>query len=469
MKSKIDDAMLYRIFWMLFKIFKNSSIRGEYPIFPPEKIEMISRKSLRYEIGAPAGTLREGLRFLGVTLYHLATGKSEFNNESIRLDGYNEKFESQYWPAVEYLLSAQAFSLPQVERMFSRLSQLKNKISRAWIVGRGRIASAFPLLVRSLKFIGRSAKSIGRRLWNFWYRSDILIILVLFLFWSLVFVIVQGPLFGYLRQLGISFLVFAISFITIICVFALVNKINDGHEERNNNFMTIFSLFLLPLIFAAHFYFSFCCARSYDPRVGNYGIKNDAVIIDRQTGELAWRWPQSEDNQLLAYPADQHPTFNPFRYKSVAGLPVSSQLTYANQVIAYKIPDADKYRACFDKFRTKDGLKNAILSSVDGKVADLLKQQNFDQKVKKFNENAPAIKATVTIDSPDYGDAERQELEAATQTAAAKELKKIFDKKMEACRNEAASKAVKEVKDEFSQYLELKVIDNKPAPEQAAS
>jgi len=52
--------------------------------------------------------LPEALRQLGATVYYLATGRSETNDESFLLDGYRLPLNSKMWPAIKLLLSGQA-------------------------------------------------------------------------------------------------------------------------------------------------------------------------------------------------------------------------------------------------------------------------------------------------------------------------------------------------------------------------
>lgn len=57
------------------------------------------------------------MRLLGVTLYHLVTGKSEHTHESYLLDGYKRSLDSGLWPTIAFLLKGEAKEPEEVEKM----------------------------------------------------------------------------------------------------------------------------------------------------------------------------------------------------------------------------------------------------------------------------------------------------------------------------------------------------------------
>jgi hypothetical protein len=58
---------------------------------------------------------------LGVTLYHLVTGKSELTHESFLLDGYRRPINSSLWPIIEILLSGKEKNVERIEKMVNEI------------------------------------------------------------------------------------------------------------------------------------------------------------------------------------------------------------------------------------------------------------------------------------------------------------------------------------------------------------
>lgn len=133
--KNINDNDLKRVLNVLLKDLSRSAEKEQYPIFPPEQVEVLGSGRVLYKAKNGAPNLREGLRLLGVTLYHLATGESELNKTSYQIDGYlNRPLNSELWPVISLMLSGSAFSVPQVEEMMGwkkRFSEICGKKSTA--------------------------------------------------------------------------------------------------------------------------------------------------------------------------------------------------------------------------------------------------------------------------------------------------------------------------------------------------
>ncbi|MEK7130393.1 MAG: hypothetical protein AAB793_01955, partial [Patescibacteria group bacterium] len=85
---RTDEKTLVIVFNALLGAFKKGLAKNVYHIFPPDKIEVHDEEKVQFEAKNGASNLREGLRLLGVTLYHIATGESELNKTSYQIDGY---------------------------------------------------------------------------------------------------------------------------------------------------------------------------------------------------------------------------------------------------------------------------------------------------------------------------------------------------------------------------------------------
>jgi hypothetical protein len=69
----------------------------------------------------------ESLRMLGVTLYHLVTGKSELTHESFLLDGYRRSLNSTLWPIILLLLRKEEQDIDRIEEMITAIDPKEMK------------------------------------------------------------------------------------------------------------------------------------------------------------------------------------------------------------------------------------------------------------------------------------------------------------------------------------------------------
>lgn len=130
--KNVDNKDLKRMFKVLLKDFSRSAEKEQYPIFPPEQVNILGSGRILCEAKNGAPNLREGLRLLGVTMYHLATGESEYNKTSYQIDGYsNRPLDLEIWPVISLLLSGNAFSIPQVKEFIGVKRKIAEKACQA--------------------------------------------------------------------------------------------------------------------------------------------------------------------------------------------------------------------------------------------------------------------------------------------------------------------------------------------------
>jgi len=111
----LDDD-LGKVARFIFQQFQEQAENGTYIIYDPRDIFIDNKGRVRCEQSAKiktANNVCDGLYALGVTLYHLATGRSSYNEGGF----VYEPFKSKMWPLLRLLLSQSAASLPQVEAM----------------------------------------------------------------------------------------------------------------------------------------------------------------------------------------------------------------------------------------------------------------------------------------------------------------------------------------------------------------
>ena len=107
------------------------SDNGRYPKFDPTTIEVVSTSNIRYQSSETVGTLTLALRWLAVTIYHYLTGRSEINNDQVRMDGYAPLEDEALWQILGPMLGGQVASVPMVANSIKGYSKQKTRKIRA--------------------------------------------------------------------------------------------------------------------------------------------------------------------------------------------------------------------------------------------------------------------------------------------------------------------------------------------------
>jgi hypothetical protein len=184
------DEELMIVFRVLLSEYRERTRVGKVVIFlpwkfvlPEEKIEIKDKKkflvkktgekviNFSFEGEETDIDAEESLRMLGVTLYHLVTGKSELTHESFLLDGYRRSLNSTLWPIILLLLRKEEQDIDQIEKMIDAIDpkELKAEIEPPKVAppaGTGKIKTADDI-IRGLA--GEKIKIIGHEgVANFW-------------------------------------------------------------------------------------------------------------------------------------------------------------------------------------------------------------------------------------------------------------------------------------------------------------
>lgn len=176
-----SDKELLIVFKVLLAELKERLKGGKYAIFlpwkfvmPEEEIEIKEKKkyyikktgekivNFSFEPEETEAGIEEAMRLLGVTLYHLVVGKSEYTHESYILDGYRRPLDSAFWPIIAILLKGEVRDLGEIEKMVEEvnLDEIKASIQPAApavvIPGKNRNASDIirELTSERIKIIG---------------------------------------------------------------------------------------------------------------------------------------------------------------------------------------------------------------------------------------------------------------------------------------------------------------------------
>ncbi|HDQ15891.1 MAG TPA: hypothetical protein ENN45_02415 [Bacteroidetes bacterium] len=85
----------------------------------PEENEIKKEKDFSFKAELRDVPANECFRLLGVLLYHLATGQSEYNRESYTFDGYRRPLNSSLWPVIAFMLSGEVKKPEQIEGLLT--------------------------------------------------------------------------------------------------------------------------------------------------------------------------------------------------------------------------------------------------------------------------------------------------------------------------------------------------------------
>jgi hypothetical protein len=307
-----DDRELAIVARNLFQKIKEGLKLGVYPVFPPDKIVILENGKLDFETENGAKDLRECLHKFGATLYHLATGESEFNKAaSYSIDGYTKPVESKYWPLMEYLLSGQAHNIPKIEDMLSwkkEYAQKANdfkilavsKLKSAYTFTAAKIVSAvkiFPTLIRAMALKISDLKQIESDAAVKWIitLSCIGIAALILCYFN----------FNALFSSNRGMILLSIPLI-VISVFTLA-IFNDNHHVG-----CVGIIFLLILLYGATSFWA--------PMWHELKEDENPVIVDRKTEMIVGKLPHNKNDHYLEW---KSPWINHFKYKVVQGLPKS--------------------------------------------------------------------------------------------------------------------------------------------------
>lgn len=362
MNNRMSDHNLGVVISFLFAEFTKAAGRGVYLFFPPEKIEIISDNKVRFEAKEKSQTLRDGLREFGVTLYHLYSGKSELNCESYQLDGY-PAIDSEYWLAIDFMLSGKAYSLPEVRKSLGVLGPLErcshilrsgaDFILKFISVLTAKIMAKFKalalLIIRHLCQLAISGwRGIKSKAGRVRPSAVFKTMLILLLFSMAVFV---G--YNFYRGLGEVLIGIAIVVVILVIRFIILVNSNISDDQAYSVFSKYFTALMALLVFL-----------TFTAPV--IGVRNNYILAERGTGKFVARLPLDLNDTDKVWPSR---FINLFRYKPTIGIPISGNVSRSlykqmEFFVAYRIKP-DKYEAVWKKWGDRQELEAAIHQQMD--------------------------------------------------------------------------------------------------------
>ncbi len=364
----IDDKSLIAILQVLFKELKKGALQNRYYTFRPEDIEVLEKRKINFETIENAKDLRESLQELGKTAYKLVTGESYQAGQN---SSQQQTEKASLWYFIMILLSGNVYSIPKVETLLNDIQKETLWQYTAWhslcetsaLVFK-KILSAikaiivffFFLPVRFVRLIDDKLDSINKILGTIFFLGCIAEIIW---YWKFNWSFSSGP----------ATFLFTVVFVIIIPM--LYNFTFDWSDNVMRGTLAVMRRLFLPLISLWMLLFaslSFWAPIPGSPeKNGNTVVMDNAVIVERKTGNFVARLPLTEDDTAFIW---ESVFINHFKYKIVSGLPLSDMLflTYTPSTsskkfeitLYYDINKKDSYGYALQKFGTRQNVLDAI-------------------------------------------------------------------------------------------------------------
>lgn len=397
----IDDAALMKVFKVLLKDIKQKTEEKVYPIFPPEKIEIMGSGKIFHETKNGATNLRECLRQLGVTMYHLASGDSEHSKTSYQIDGYlNRPLDSKLWPVLALLLSGKAFSIPQIEEAISWKKKVVEYLGATTRGASAVILQNFLKLAQLLILASimpfKKIKIVAQRNWP-WILGKSALILAVFSALEIVWYWTFNWPFS--RSSGLTLC----TFLFIAGIIAINIATFDNDTSRGTR--SVMRYLSLPLMIIAMLSYAATSFIAYMPtESGKTPVENYSVLVNRKTGDFIGRLPLNQNDAHLVWKTQEKIlSINHFKYKVVPGIPLENyfERTYSfkdgsNEYklpvrITYKIKlvNREEYIKAWKRWKNEENLENTLISEIGRKVAPLVNDR-FHEILEATDKNKTA-------------------------------------------------------------------------------
>lgn len=444
MSLKVDEATLQKIFRCLWKEFKVSADHKKFVIFPVDKIEVLVGGAVSFERREGANNLREGLRQLGVTMYHLATGHSERNKASLAIDGYPE-IATELWPVIALMLSGQAFSIPQIDEMASYKTQMRNRLAR----NKDSLKKIFGALFVKTGRVSNRLVGAGSRCLDFLKRCYPMIknvgatVMACVCLLEVIAVTAFNVAFSSLVGSAVFALIFVLSLIVIYG--ATFGDISTNDERQRRRMMHVW---FFPMLFFSMAAYAGTTFIFFSSGVGNM---ENGVILERGTNKFVGRLANNSNDNYLLWNKN---FINHFRYKVTYGIPVNDVMerkydiasgnVKLNRVfqVRYAVIDG-RYSELLEKYGTKESLEKEIEKHFNDKVVPAVRK-DFDDYMAEMSALS-SKKLTVSITGAlvdEYGRYDKGMIEKTSEAFEEDVRKKIDQEKF----SEFLRKANQEIK-----------------------
>ncbi|MBI3684809.1 hypothetical protein HY250_00145 [Candidatus Azambacteria bacterium] len=381
----MDEKELIAVAKVLLNECAKGAQKGEYVSFPPNRIEIHRGRKIRFEAKNGVPDLRESFRRLGVTLYHLASGESEYCKESFRIDGYAQKpLQTKLWPVMSLLLSGNACSIVQVEREFNEATSWAKEAQKSMRRAVSQIGGAIGRAVgafwrqgsRMLRFL---APWIQRNQNRIETARDFTLLI------GCLAEIVWYWIFNWRISGAIGLFLSTLASVVVACFLMFGLRANS---RRNLYWRTSACVIAVMVLYASLSFWIPLSVYEKNP------VEDHAVLVDRKSGEFVARLPLKIGDHFLTWEKN---TINHFRYRVVPGVPVDGSFpktfTFIDGARRIALPVTVDYRmmkkkedfiSVWQAWKDKEQLDRGIDKALDAALGPKLNER-FGQLNGKLN------------------------------------------------------------------------------------
>ena len=370
-------ASLGRIIWVLFRALKEAAAESRYIFIPPDSVEVVSPKKIRFETDPNLVNLRDALRRFAITMYHLITGESELNRPSFTTLSAYQEIDWEHWPLLRDMLHGRVFDLMEIEKaikpkffLWRWLDALGSMLLVAILWPVHALAAIWRGLIRPLFSYNVLVRWLDRNDNLEKITAFVLFVLFLSTIWQAV-----RLLWGFYLGPYVVLWLGVVSLVATIVVFAVFLMPSYWYFSSK---LISRSLGIIAFLIFSYFWLFFYMADG-PKKEGNPYVKTASfALVDQKTEEIKGLYLMDHDSPLNFGPK----WFNLWRNKLVKVLPEKNQIIITN--VPTGIPSAPlipisvqcAYIKSTDslillspagkasRWRSEDEIKQAVTSSV---------------------------------------------------------------------------------------------------------
>lgn len=297
-KRVMNDRELRLVADKLWFEIRKMLERELYISYDPREVFISTSGEVGLGPVTPVKTIREALYGFGVTLYHLATGKSPLTAKSKTKDFEFVEFKSDLWPLIEVLTSEAAVSVPQVDKLLKPAPlpvRLAGKALKPLLLLMVFLTSSVLRLGRSgwdkaSEWIKNKLPNPREQLKDIWESYSCAVITVL------VIVIILLPFVRMMWLTGTYFSCDAIIvclFFTLFGPFVIAMLFSLIATNNESDFVGVFTALFAIMVFV------FSLLGIYKTPSGNSVMNFPVVLVEKSSGEFYARIRDHEDRGYL--------------------------------------------------------------------------------------------------------------------------------------------------------------------------
>lgn len=332
-QKALDDKKVLYVLRTLYRVVKKSGKRGKQPfaLIDPFSVTFNAKGKIACRYAGETTDMAEALKRVGVAVYQIFAGVSEFNDESYVVDGYaGRPLRSACWPNVAYLLSGQANDFQLVEKMIGWksnwrlwLDARRDRINAKINVGRREMKERQLTRQQKMTEQERQLAMAGSKRGL----ADLYLMLnKLFFahakagFWILTALM-------YSAAIGVFWLInTGVAATLVLAIFCLVFVLLAGIEAYLQSLFILHRLVHFGMVGLLVIFFlgssSYTFSVSLPLAVGK---NRNLVLLERDNNAMVARLPNNDNDEFLTWRETAIPLL---RYRIEAGLPLTAKQNF---------------------------------------------------------------------------------------------------------------------------------------------